>query len=278
LSWQAIEKKENMKFTKMHGLGNDFVVIDAVNQTLPDDLEGMSRRLADRHFGVGCDQVLLVCPSKIADFKMLIFNNDGGEVEMCGNGIRCLARFVYDHKMTLKTHLEVETMAGIIKPEIVGNQVRVDMGKPHFDTDDWLWGKTVARDFTLEDHTFPITLVSMGNPHCIIFTKHLTDELVQNDGPKMESHPSFPHRINVEFIQVLNRHELKMRVWERGTGETLACGTGASASSVAAVLNGFTDRKMTIHLTGGDLQLEWSENEHVYMTGPTETVFTGEFK
>jgi diaminopimelate epimerase len=265
-----------MKFTKMHGAGNDFVVIDAVNQTLTGDLEALSRKLADRHFGIGCDQVLVVCPSDIADFKMLIFNNDGGEVEMCGNGIRCLARFVYETGMTDKTSIEVETLAGIIKPEIVGDQVRVDMGEPRFDTADWPWGKTVARDFEVDGRNLPVTLVSMGNPHCVVFQDELNDELVLGVGPKLERHASFPNRINVEFIQVLGPRELSMRVWERGTGETLACGTGACASAVAAIENGLTEKTMTIHLLGGDLQLEWADDKHVYMTGPAETVFTGE--
>ena len=267
-----------MNFTKMHGCGNDFVVIDAIHQTLPPDLPSLSRELAERHFGIGCDQVLVVQASECADFKMLIFNNDGSEVEMCGNGIRCLARFVFDQGLTDKTALEVETLAGIIKPSIIGELVRVDMGKPRFNTPDWTWDddRVVARPFEVGGRTIDITLVSMGNPHCVSFHDELDDELVLVIGPQIEKCTErFPNRINVEFIRRISETELDMRVWERGSGETLACGTGASASCVAAILNGLTKRKVTIHLTGGDLELEWAENEHLYMTGPAQTVFRG---
>ncbi|MDT8388970.1 MAG: diaminopimelate epimerase [Lentisphaeria bacterium] len=269
-----------MKFTKMHGCGNDFVVLDAVNDTLPADLPGLSRRLADRHFGVGCDQVLVVAPSDIADVRMLIFNNDGSEVEMCGNGIRCLAKYVWDTGLSRKPALTVETLAGIIKPCRDGEQVRVDMGVPRFDTADWDMGSApvIARELAVGDTALPVTLVSMGNPHCVSFHDALTDDLVLGLGPQLESHPVFPNRINVEFIQVVNRSELIMRVWERGSGETLACGTGASASCVAAVLNDLTERNVLIRLKGGNLHLEWGSDNHVHMTGPAVTVFRGEWR
>jgi len=268
-----------MQFTKMHGCGNDFVVIDAINQTLPADMEAFCRHLGDRHFGVGCDQILIVASSKIADFQMLIFNGDGSKVEMCGNGIRCMARYVVDKGLTTKTKLDVETLAGIIRPEIVGDLVRVDMGEPGLRTANWTWPdeRVVAKPYTVGGHTIPITLVSMGNPHCVSFHEELTDELVLGIGPQIENDRAhFPKRINVEFIHRVSATELDMRVWERGAGETLACGTGACASCVAAVLNGLTERKVTIHLTGGDLVLEWREaDNHVYMTGPAATVFEG---
>jgi diaminopimelate epimerase len=268
-----------MRFTKMHGCGNDFVVVDAIHQSLPADMEAFCRHLGDRHFGVGCDQILIVAPSTVADFQMLIFNSDGSKVEMCGNGIRCLARYVVDKGLTTKTKLEVETLAGIIRPEIVGDLVRVDMGEPILRTKDWTWSgeRVVAQPYEVGGRTIPVTLVSMGNPHCVSFHEELDDALVLGIGPQIENDRSrFPNRVNVEFIRRRSATELDMRVWERGAGETLACGTGASASCVAAVLNGLTERKVTIHLTGGDLDLEWREADNrVYMTGPATTVFEG---
>jgi diaminopimelate epimerase len=268
-----------MQFTKMHGCGNDFVVIDAINQALPEDMAAFCQFLGDRHFGVGCDQILIVAASECADFQMLIFNCDGSKVEMCGNGIRCMARYVVDKGLTDKTKLDIETLAGIIKPEIVGDLVRVDMGEPGLNTPDWVWDdeQVVAKPYEAGGKQLDITLVSMGNPHCVSFHDELTDDLVLGIGPKIENDRGhFPNRINVEFIHRISATELDMRVWERGAGETLACGTGASASCVAAILNGLTERKVTIHLTGGDLELEWNQaDNHVYMTGPAATVFEG---
>lgn len=272
-----------MKFTKMHGTGNDFVVINAMNEQLPENLSEFSKNIAERHFGVGCDQVLIIDKSNIADFKMLIFNNDGGQVEMCGNGIRCLARYAYEKGLTIKKKITVETLAGIITPEIIGDHVRVDMGVPIFKTDDWIYEdyKVINKELNVEGHKFNITLVSMGNPHCviftdkIIFTKTHEHDLVTDIGPKIERHENFPNRINVEFVKVLDRNKVRMRVWERGTGETLSCGTGAAATCVACVLNNLADNKITVQVIGGDLQLEW--NDHVYLTGPAEFVFEGEW-
>lgn len=268
-----------MKFTKMHGCGNDFVVLDAFSEDISGDLRELSRRLADRHFGIGCDQVLIVAPSEVADVKMLIFNHDGGEVEMCGNGIRCLARYVWDACICQRDPLAVETLAGIIRPSKVGDLVRVDMGEPRFATRDWQLSDPpiVARPLVIDGRSVPVTLVSMGNPHCVSFHEALSDALVQGLGPKIERHAWFPNRINVEFVEVVNRGELRMRVWERGSGETLACGTGASAACVAAALNEHADREVVVHLSGGDLTLAWGADNHVYMTGPAETVFQGEW-
>lgn len=267
----------SMNFTKMHGCGNDFVVLDAFSERLPADLPALSRKLADRHFGVGCDQVLVVGRSGIADVKMLIFNNDGSEVEMCGNGIRCLAKYVWDTGISQKNELTVETLGGIIRPARAGDQVRVDMGEPRFATGDWVLPDPPVVDRAIEvgGRELRVTLVSMGNPHCVSFHDELGDDLVLGVGPRVERHPLFPNRINVEFIQVLSRTELRMRVWERGSGETLACGTGASASCVAAALNKLAGRAVTVHLAGGDLHLEWGADNRVYMTGPAETTFAG---
>ncbi|MDE1865201.1 MAG: diaminopimelate epimerase [Candidatus Micrarchaeota archaeon] len=264
-----------MRFTKMQGTGNDFVVINAISERLPSDLNAFARGIADRKFGVGCDQVLIIRKSDRADFRMQILNNDGSEVEMCGNGIRCLAKYVHDKGITSKTKLEVETLAGLIRPEIVGDKVKVDMGEPKLASKDWPFGKTIKKRFEVESQTFEITLVSMGNPHCVIFVPEITDRLVLETGPKIENHSVFPNRINVEFVKAINPKELQMRVWERGTGETLACGTGASAAGVAAVLNQLTERSVTVHLKGGDLQIEWGE-KNVFMTGPAKFVFEGE--
>ena len=263
----------------MQGTGNDFVIIDAQKEKVPINLNEFSRKIADRHFGIGCDQVLIIDKSEKADFKMLIFNNDGSEVEMCGNGIRCLAKYVYGKGLTNKKQLEVETLAGIIKPKIIGNSIKVDMGEPKFKTEDWIFEeeKYINKKLNLNGLDFNVTLVSMGNPHCVIFVDEITDELVTQIGSKIENYKSFPNRINVEFVKILNKNELRMRVWERGAGETLACGTGASASAVAAMLNNLTKRKITIHLLGGDLQIEWADDNHVYLTGPAEFVFEGNF-
>lgn len=275
-------------FAKMHGLGNDFVVIDfrKYQQDIGDNvLSEFSKRICNRRFGIGADQLLLLYPSGIADFKMRIFNADGGEVEMCGNGIRCLAKYIWDRKISEKDILEIETLAGIIKPERIGEYVRVDMGKPilvpceipvKLNTQ----SSEPLIDFPLKikDRLFKITTVSMGNPHAVIFVDEDINEFpVSLYGPEIEKHEIFPKKTNVEFINVLNRRELVMRVWERGAGETLACGTGASASAVAAILKNLTDRKVIVRLPGGELFIEWNENNHVYMTGPAVEVFEGYF-
>jgi diaminopimelate epimerase len=273
-----------LAFTKMHGLGNDFVLIDCRDSGFSDRLPAMgdlSRRLCRRRFGIGADQVLLLYPSETADFMMKIFNADGSEVEMCGNGIRCFAKYVWDRKISDAETLSVETAAGIIRPERRGEMVRVDMGEPVLEPEKipllLTPHSSLAVDFPLkiDDREFKITCVSMGNPHAVIFVGDVGAFDVGRYGPVIESHGLFPNRINVEFVQVLGPDRLKMRVWERGAGETMACGTGASAAAVAANLNRFTGKKVTVSLLGGDLEIEWGGDNRVYMTGPAEEVFEG---
>lgn len=287
----------DISFTKMHGLGNDFILIDCREQDFGFSgaaSADLSRRLCHRRFGIGADQILLLYPSAIADFKMKIFNADGSEVEMCGNGIRCLARYVWDNNLSNKDLLEIETPAGIIKPERAGDLVSVDMGEPVFDPtkipvnissefgvrSSELKTQNIRPiiDYSLQikGREFKITCVSMGNPHAVIFLdEDISGFPVAAYGPDIENHTLFPKRTNVEFVNVKSRSELSMRVWERGSGETMACGTGASATGVAAMLKGLTDRKVTIHLLGGDLIIEWTENNHVYMTGAAVNIFKG---
>lgn len=279
-------------FTKMHGLGNDFILLDGIKDPqLPSlDFSTIGPRLCDRRFGIGADQILLLTHSDRADFQMRIFNADGSEVEMCGNGIRCLAHYIWKRGLSNKKILDVETKAGIIRPEIVNGLVKVDMGEPIFNperipvniTPEFL--KNVHKvkamaiiDYPLQidDKLFNITCLSMGNPHTVIVVDKVEDFKVGYYGPKIENLKLFPKRTNVEFIEVINPHEIKMRVWERGSGETLACGTGASASVVAAILKGLAERDVTVHLIGGDLKISWASDNHVYMTGPAEEVFEG---
>lgn len=270
-----------LEFTKMHGLGNDFILIDCRDKAISDRLSmpgDLSKRFCHRRFGIGADQMLLLYPSKIADFMMRIFNADGSEVEMCGNGIRCLAHYIWDRGLSKKDALSVETAAGIIRPERAGEMVRVDMGEPILqarqipvDLDG------VIKDYPLmtAGKEFHITCVSMGNPHAVIFVGDVDGFDVGRYGPAIETHGLFPKRTNVEFIQITGPERLKMRVWERGAGETMACGTGASAAAVASNLNGFTGKKVTVALLGGELDVEWSGDNHVYMTGPAQEVFEG---
>lgn len=279
-------------FTKMHGLGNDFILIDCIKDPHLKDIDfaNIGPRLCHRRFGIGADQILLLAPSDKADFQMRIFNADGSEVEMCGNGIRCLARYIWEKGLSNKKTLNIETKAGIIKPEEVNGLVKVDMGRPVFSpesipvnlTDEFLkdgYNKTgrAIMDYPLQvdDRFFSITCLSMGNPHVVIVVDKVEEFPVGYYGPMIENHGLFPRRTNVEFIEVINPHEIKMRVWERGSGETMACGTGASASAVAAILKGLTERDVTVHLTGGDLKISWASDGHVYMTGPAEEVFEG---
>jgi diaminopimelate epimerase len=264
-------------FTKMHGGGNDFIFIDCL-KTSVDDLEALAKKLCDRRFGIGADQLLTVQPSKVADFKMEIYNADGGQVEMCGNGIRCFAKYVYDHGITRKRELEVETLAGIIRPKIVGTQVEVDMGEPILegrkipvDAD----GEIKNRPLAVDGETYEVTCVSMGNPHCVLYLEDIDSVDLAKTGPSFEHHPFFPKRVNTEFIKILASNEVNMRVWERGAGETWACGTGACAVAVAGVITGRTERELTVHLKGGDLLIEWRDNNRVYMTGGADEVFRG---
>lgn len=276
-----------MKFTKMHGIGNDFVVVDCLSETLPEErLPEISRKVNDRKFGIGGDGLILVLPSRQADFRMRMFNPDGTEAQMCGNGIRCFAKYVYDRGQTVDTTIKVETLAGVkaLKLSTRGKTVeavRVDMGQPRLRRSEIpMRGddseRVVAEPLRVDGKRIEITAVSMGNPHAVIFVDKIDAVDAAKLGPAIETHRSFPERTNVHFVQVLNTTELAQKTWERGAGITLACGTGACASLVAAVLNNKANRRATVHLPGGDLIIEWTGDNRVYMTGPAEEVFEGE--
>lgn len=269
-----------LPFTKMHGLGNDFVVIDGRRHRLPNPKQTV-RFIGNRRLGIGADQILVLEKSRKADFKMVIYNADGSDAEMCGNGIRCLAKFVRDEKLTTRSELTVETAAGIQSIKVLSrNRIQVDMGAPILKGAEIpvkLSGRVINRPVRVDSQEFRITCVSMGNPHCVIFVKELKGFPVATTGPLLEKHSLFPRRVNVEFVKVLSPRQVEMRVWERGAGETMACGSGACAVAVASALNGFTERTVTVKLLGGVLEIEWSrEDGHVYMTGGAETVFKGE--
>ena len=271
-------------FTKMHGLGNDFIFVDVRERALPDP-EGFSKKFGDRRFGIGADQILLVGKSTVGDLKMEIYNQDGSKVEMCGNGIRCFAKYAAEHGLAEakgKDVLNVETLAGIIRPRrLADGRVEVDMGEPRLKPDVVpvkLDGeKVVAREVTVGGAKRAMTCVSMGNPHAIFFVDDVAAIDLEKIGPAIETDPLFPRKTNVEFVQVMKDGTLLTRVWERGAGITLACGTGACAVGVAASLNGKAGRKSTVRLPGGDLAIEWRESDNrVYMTGPAAEVFSGE--
>jgi diaminopimelate epimerase len=276
-----------MRFTKMQGCGNDYVYVDCFNHPMPHDPVGLSRAISDRHFGVGSDGLILICPSDKADARMRMFNADGSESEMCGNGIRCVAKYVHDHGLVRKPTLRIESGRGVLTLELeicggAARQVRVDMGEPILKSE--LIPTTLPGDppteasLALPERTLTVTCVSMGNPHCVSFVDEITDGLVLSIGPKVEHHTVFPRRTNVEFVRVNRPDDVTLRVWERGSGETLACGTGACGVAVAGVLTGRLQRHVTAHLPGGDLQLHWSETDnHVYMTGPAVEVFSGDW-
>lgn len=276
-----------MEFTKMQGCGNDYVYVNGFKNKI-DNPNKLSEIVSDRHFGIGSDGLIVINPSEKADFKMSMYNADGSEGKMCGNGIRCVAKYVYDNKMTDKTTITVETLSGIKTLELnVKNDkvetVKVNMGTPILlpkdvpvvsDKD-----KVVDEPIVIDDKEYRITCVSMGNPHAITFIENTDDLEIETIGPKFENNPIFPDRVNTEFIQVLDRNIVKMRVWERGSGETFACGTGACATVVACVLNGLTDNKVTVKLLGGDLFIEYNREENtVYMTGPAKVSFTGKIE
>ena len=275
-----------LKFTKMHGLGNDYVYMDAINQNIKNRAE-LAKFVSDRHFGIGSDGLILICPSKVADFKMQMFNSDGSEAEMCGNGIRCVGKFVYDKGLTNKTTISIETLAGIKVLEMQEEQgkiklVKVDMGEPILEPER-IPVKSEEYPVTnlklnAENREFVFSCVSMGNPHAITFIKEDVNTFdICKYGKILENDDVFPNRANIEFVNILDEKTLKMRVWERGAGETLACGTGACGVAVAAILNNYTQRKVTVKLLGGDLEIEWNkEDNHVYMTGPATTVFEGQ--
>ncbi|HIF32098.1 MAG: diaminopimelate epimerase [Pirellulaceae bacterium] len=275
-----------MQFTKMHGAGNDYIYIDCIRQSPPEDPVELAIKMSHRRFGVGGDGLILICPSEIADCRMRMFNSDGSEAEMCGNGIRCVSKFVYDEGIAPRTELKIETGAGILTllNEVRNGKVervQVDMGEPILDAGQiptLLPGDptVVGVPLLVGGREFQVTCVSMGNPHAVLFVEEATDEMVLGIGPKIEVHKAFPQQTNVEFVEVLSRSELRQRTWERGSGETWACGTGATAVAVAAVLNGKTDRAVLIHLRGGDLDIRWDEaDNHVYMTGPATRICDG---
>lgn len=275
-----------MKFTKMHGIGNDYVYVNAFEEEISAP-ERLAVTISDRHFGVGGDGLVLIMPSKIADARMRMFNSDGSEAEMCGNAIRCVGKFLYDHKIVTKETLTIETLAGIKRLNLeiekgIVNAVKVDMGEPILQSNLIpVSGESriiIGEPIAANGHNYQFTAVSMGNPHCVIFVPEITDTMVLTDGPVLEIHRLFPRKINVEFAKVNSKASVTMRVWERGSGETMACGTGACATVVAAILNKLTDRTVTVKLLGGELLIEWEpESNHVFMTGPAVTVFEGEW-
>ena len=274
-----------MRFTKMHGLGNDYVYVDAFAEEVRDPA-AVARFVSDRRRGIGSDGLIVIHPSTRADFRMEMYNADGSRAEMCGNGIRCCAKYVYDRGHVQKKSLVAETDAGMKEMDLVLTKnkvsaVRVNMGAPILERSQIPMlgpaGRVVAEPLSVQDHAFPVTAVSMGNPHCVLFVEDVDRFPVERVGRVIETLPAFPNRTNVEFARVVSRGEIVQRTWERGSGETAACGTGACAVAVAARLNGLTDAKVTIHLTGGDLQIEWEgENAPVFMTGPAVEVFRGE--
>lgn len=277
--------ENRLRFAKMEGLGNDYVYVEDFGNSIKNAPE-IAEHISDRHFGVGGDGLVLICKSDKADFRMRMFNADGSEGEMCGNAIRCVGKYVYDKGFVTKTSVTVETLAGIriLDLTVEGGKVasaRVDMGRPILkprdipvDAD----GETfIDQELVADGKTYRGTAVSMGNPHFVTRVDSVDGLDLAKIGPSFEHHKMFPKRINTEFVQVLSRSEVRMRVWERGSGETLACGTGACATAVACALNGWTDRTVTVRLTGGDLHIEWTEEDMVFMTGPATLVFEGEY-
>lgn len=270
-----------LKFTKMHGLGNDFVVLDGINQTINLEKQQI-RRLADRHFGIGCDQLLLVEKAEgSADFRYRIFNADGGEVEQCGNGARCFVRYVHEHGLTHKNEIRIETLSGVISPKLeVNGDVTVNMGKPVFEPEQipFVAEKSeLIYPLEVQGRLITISALSMGNPHAVLVVRDVDTAPVEVDGALIEKHPRFPKKVNVGFMQVIDRSHIKLRVFERGAGETLACGTGACAAVVAGMRLGLLDPQVTVSTRGGELTINWQGNdEPVWMTGPAVTVFEGE--
>ena len=273
-----------LEFTKMHGIGNDYIYFNCLEKELQNP-EKVAQVITDRHFGVGGDGIVLICPSSSADFRMRMFNTDGSEAQNCGNAVRCVAKFIYDNGITNENIITLETLAGILRLEMtVDNKlvqsVRVDMGPPILEASTIPLNTTLTDSnvvtIDVESETFSAYCVSMGNPHAVIFVDEITDRLVLTLGPKIEHHPLFPERVNVEFVKVISPSELQMRVWERGTGETLACGTGASAVCVAGVQTGHSSPAVDIQLLGGTLNLHWDEqSNHVFMNGAAATAFHG---
>jgi diaminopimelate epimerase len=276
-----------MKFTKLHGCGNGYIYVNLFEEQLENPAE-MAIKVSDHHFGIGSDGLITIGPSDVADFAMRIYNADGSEAEMCGNGIRCVGKYVYDHGMTDKTDITVESGAGIkyLKLNVVDGKVDtvcVDMGEPIFAPEEIpvMAGSNPVIDEPIRvgDREWKMTCVSMGNPHAVVFVDEVKDFPLEKYGPLFENHERFPNRTNTEFVEIIDRNNVFMRVWERGTGETLACGTGCCATAVACVLNGRTDRHVTVRVLGGEVIIDWDEKTgHVFMTGPAEFVFEGEIE
>ena len=278
-----------MMFFKMQGLGNDYVYIDCINGKEPIDIKNLTNRLSNRHFGVGSDGLILLCKSKAADLKMRMFNSDGSEAQMCGNGIRCVAKLAYELGLICEEITTIETLSGIktLKLNIVKGKVKtveVDMGAPILEatkipvsSSAKIEDKKVKAEVKVKNKKIELTCVSMGNPHAVTFLNDIKNFKVAEYGPILENADIFPEKANIEFVEVVDKNNIKMRVWERGSGETLACGTGACSSVVASRLNGYTDRKVNVQLLGGNLEIEWKPNNHVHMTGPAVTVFKGEW-
>ena len=278
-----------MKFTKMQGCGNDYLYVDCFREKIAGDVSKLAIAIADRHFGVGGDGLILICPSERGDAKMRMFNADGSEAEMCGNGLRCVAKYVYDYGIARKDQLKIETGRGVLTVDLEAHggrvrRARVDMGEPILEAakiPTSLKGNPPVEQTILygpePSGALTVTCVSMGNPHAVAFVDDITKRLVHQVGPLVEVHEAFPRKVNVEFVKVNSRTDAHMRVWERGSGETLACGTGACAVGVAGMITDRFDRKVTIHLLGGDLDIEWGRDNHVYMTGPAVEVFSGEW-
>lgn len=277
--------EESMKFTKMHGIGNDYVYVNCFKETVENPVE-LAKYVSDRHFGVGSDGLILIRPSEVADCKMDMYNADGSQAEMCGNGVRCVGKYAYDYGITDKTEIDVETLAGIKHLSLTvenGKAVllKVNMGSPILEAEQIpvvaKQSPVIEEPITVLGKEYKMTCVSMGNPHAIIFMDDVMHMDLEAIGPHFESHEAFPRRVNTEFVEVLDRKTVNMRVWERGSGETWACGTGACATAVACILNGKTEDEVTIHLLGGDLVIRWDRQENiVYMTGSATTVFDGE--
>ena len=276
-----------MKFTKMQGIGNDYVYVNCFEEKV-EDPAALAKFVSDRHFGIGSDGLILIKPSKNADFTMDMYNADGSQGEMCGNGIRCVAKYVYDKGLTDKQQISIETLAGIKYLDLTVEDgkvvlVRVDMGEPELiaekipviaDSE-----KVIDAPIEIDGTTYHMTCVSMGNPHAVVYVDDVDNLPIEEIGPKFENHERFPRRVNTEFVKVLDRHTVQMRVWERGSAETLACGTGACAVAVSCILNGLTEDEVTVKLLGGDLEIQWDQEKNkVYMTGPATVVFDGELK
>lgn len=276
-----------MKFTKMHGCGNDYVYVNCLEETVEDPSKA-AIMVSDRHFGIGSDGMILIHPSEKADFRMAMYNADGSEGKMCGNGVRCIAKYVYDNGLTDKTRISLETLGGIKYLDLTVengrvSMVKVDMGEPVLTAKEipviHEKEQVVNEPMEVLGQVWNVTCVSMGNPHAVVFVEDTASLELEKIGPHFEHHPMFPERVNTEFVQVLDRKTVNMRVWERGSGETLACGTGTCASVMACILNGLTEDEVLVHLLGGDLKIRYDrESGHIFMTGPATTVFTGEIE